>query len=411
MLFSFNDKELDFICSMIQENTALPIMIGSEGRIIKEFAPNYHEHPLIEKHDIYVQLLDHIQGRMDIPIIKTVNKLEYYLCIHTKDKEERVVSFLIGPCLVEKVTQQAFYHYIESYKIPRYAKDPLHAYLQSLPIYTKFHLSRIGQLFYYLLYRTPIDPSEIIEEGSSSGKLRYFEDDMEFIMSKKRAEEKLHHDNLAERKLHNWVKEGLTEEIKEFFSSTTTLDGLGTVTKNNPVRNDKNLGITMVALASRAAMDGGLHSEIAYTVSDMFIQRIEDDPSFKQLLSFTKEVFLEYADLVRKMKTDNFSKTVVSVQQYIYNHLYTKIDLETLAEHVHLHPNYLSRLFKQQVGVTISEYILQEKAKEAKNWLAYSELTITEIANQLNFHDQSHFIKTFKRIYGITPKQYQLKKH
>ncbi|WP_400246120.1 AraC family transcriptional regulator [Niallia sp. JL1B1071] len=408
MNLSINEKELKFICSIMQEHTKMPILLGIDGVIKKIYSPFSREHPLVNQQDLYLQLLKIPEVILDIPIIKTTNGLEYYLCMYSKNQEGQMLSFLIGPCLMGKLRDKILYQFIEMHKVPRYLKDPLQTYLVSLPIYTVFDLARIGQLFYFLLFRKGIDTSEIIQEDGTSKPFLSFDLDMDLMLAKKRAEENLHHDNLKEKKLYHLVKEGLTEKVKEFFSSPVIFEGVGTVTKNNPVRNDKNLAITIVALASRAAMDGGLHSEIAYTISDMFIQRIEDDPEFNNLVSLSKEIYLEYAKRVKELKEQNYSKSIVSVQQYIYNHLYKKIELDSLADHVHLHPSYLSRLFKKQVGLTISDYILREKVKEAKTWLDKSDLSITEIANQLNFHDQSHFIKAYKRIEGITPKQYRL---
>jgi YSIRK-targeted surface antigen transcriptional regulator len=407
MNLSVNEKELEFICTIMQENTKMPIIIGINGVMSKIFSPFSREHPLVNQQELYSNLLKVPEEAIDFPLIKTTNNLEYYLCMYARNQKGEMHSFLVGPCLMEKVTNITLYQFIEKHKVPRYLKDPLHYYLAALPVYTGKDLSNIGQLFYFFLYRKILDSSAILQKSRLAKKGQLFEIDMDLMLAKKRAEEHLHHDNLKEKKLSYLVKEGLTEEIKEFFSSTVIFEGVGTVTKNNPVRNDKNLAITIVALASRAAMDGGLHSEIAYTLSDMFIQRIEDDTTFN-LVTISKEIYVEYAKLVEKVKEKNYSKTIVSVQQYIYNHLYKKIELELLAEHVHLHPNYLSRLFKKQVGLTISEYILREKVKEAKTWLEKSDLSITEIANQLNFHDQSHFIKVYKQIEGITPKQYRL---
>ncbi|MDN6850126.1 MAG: helix-turn-helix transcriptional regulator, partial [Staphylococcus equorum] len=99
------------------------------------------------------------------------------------------------------------------------------------------------------------------------------------------------------------------------------------------------------------------------------------------------------------------------VQQYIYNHLYQPLTLDILANHVNLSSKYLSHLFKKEVGITISAYITEKKLEESKLWLDNSSLSISEIAHQLSFSDQSYFIKVFKRSIGLTPKQYRSKNY
>jgi AraC-like DNA-binding protein len=71
----------------------------------------------------------------------------------------------------------------------------------------------------------------------------------------------------------------------------------------------------------------------------------------------------------------------------------------------------LSFLFKKEVGITVSEYIQQTKIDEVKKLLAYSKTPISEICSLLNFNDQSYFTKVFKKVVGITPKQYRERYH
>ncbi|MEH7313803.1 helix-turn-helix domain-containing protein, partial [Priestia megaterium] len=72
-----------------------------------------------------------------------------------------------------------------------------------------------------------------------------------------------------------------------------------------------------------------------------------------------------------------------------------------------LHPNYLSKIFKKEVGKSVSQYIQEQRIEEAKKLLQLSNYTISEISTLLNFHDQSYFTTTFKKILGVTPKQYR----
>jgi YesN/AraC family two-component response regulator len=94
-------------------------------------------------------------------------------------------------------------------------------------------------------------------------------------------------------------------------------------------------------------------------------------------------------------------------QQYIFNHIYEDISVAGLAGKMRLNVNYLSQLFKKEAGIPIHSYIMREKVEEAKRLLSASELTLSEIWARLNFYDQSHFTKIFKKQTGATPKQYR----
>nr|WP_237446585.1 helix-turn-helix transcriptional regulator [Shimazuella alba] len=72
-----------------------------------------------------------------------------------------------------------------------------------------------------------------------------------------------------------------------------------------------------------------------------------------------------------------------------------------------LNPIYLCQLFKNEVGISLREYIQQQKIEEAKRLLISTSYSLTDICTYLHFTDQSYFTKVFKKFVGITPKQYR----
>jgi len=93
------------------------------------------------------------------------------------------------------------------------------------------------------------------------------------------------------------------------------------------------------------------------------------------------------------------------VTEYIHQHLHQDLQLVELSAIAQLSPYYFLRLFKQRLGITPHQYILQHRIEQAKHLLQHSELSIAEIAVRTGFSDQSHLTKCFKRRVGITPKQ------
>lgn len=94
------------------------------------------------------------------------------------------------------------------------------------------------------------------------------------------------------------------------------------------------------------------------------------------------------------------------VKEYINEHLDHDLKLIELAALVQVSPYHFLRLFKQSMGLTPHQYILQRRIEKAKFLLQCSELSIAEIAFRVGFCDQSHLTQYFKRIVGITPKQF-----
>ncbi|QSE98957.1 helix-turn-helix domain-containing protein [Fulvivirga lutea] len=82
--------------------------------------------------------------------------------------------------------------------------------------------------------------------------------------------------------------------------------------------------------------------------------------------------------------------------------------LNDIADRVCIHPVYLSRLFKQKTGKTISEYQLNSKVQQAVKLLLNTKYSISRVSQELAFFDDAHFIKSFKAILGLPPHQFRL---
>ena len=97
---------------------------------------------------------------------------------------------------------------------------------------------------------------------------------------------------------------------------------------------------------------------------------------------------------------------LIEVKDYIHAHLHQELKLLDLAAIAQMSPYHFLRLFKQSLGMTPHQYILQSRIEKAKHLLCHSDRTIAEIALSVGFCDQSHLTRYFKRMVGVTPKQF-----
>lgn len=95
------------------------------------------------------------------------------------------------------------------------------------------------------------------------------------------------------------------------------------------------------------------------------------------------------------------------LKAFIADHLRENITREMLAEYVHLNPAYLSRLFKKEVGMSITDYLLNERMQIAKELIVHSTIPISDIAQTIGYSNFSYFSKMFKKVYHANPQQFR----
>lgn len=204
------------------------------------------------------------------------------------------------------------------------------------------------------------------------------------------------------------VKSGDVEKVAEHCKTDfTDLKGLGKLS-DDPLQSMRYHFAITAAMLARYAIEAGLEHESAYGMSDLYIQKCDKVSTLKELSGLHREMSMDFVKRMSELRKSRiFSKQVVLCVNYIYENLHKRITVSELAEHTGLNPSYLSRLFKNETGVSVSEYVITKKISAAKNMLKYTNQPISEIAETLAFSSQSHFTKTFRTLEGITPKKYR----
>jgi AraC family transcriptional regulator len=115
-----------------------------------------------------------------------------------------------------------------------------------------------------------------------------------------------------------------------------------------------------------------------------------------------------YAKSIQIVTSENRNLTRTQLRQaidYIHSHLDRDLSLAELASVINISPTYFANLFKQAMGISPHQYVIQQRVEQAKLMLSKTDLAIADIALQVGFSSQSHLTQQFKRITGITPKQ------
>ena len=100
-------------------------------------------------------------------------------------------------------------------------------------------------------------------------------------------------------------------------------------------------------------------------------------------------------------------RTIAGITRYLQEHLSEEMSLSVLAEEFHLNPQYISQLFRNEIGVNFLAYLTSIRMEKAKKLLLSTSLSVTEVADQSGYGDYRVFTKVFKKSEGVTPSQYR----
>ncbi len=117
--------------------------------------------------------------------------------------------------------------------------------------------------------------------------------------------------------------------------------------------------------------------------------------------------FIKHGNTLKPVALGKKHSLVINTLRYINKNFKKDISLTDIAEHFSVSPQYLSSVFTSEVGVGFSAYISDLRLKTATEFLLQNNLNITEICYESGYRNLSHFLRSFKQKYGVTPKEYR----
>ena len=213
----------------------------------------------------------------------------------------------------------------------------------------------------------------------------------------------------AERALLQMVRNGDLNYKTAFHNSSMVSNGVP-LQGGTPLRQAKISVIVFCSIVCRAAMEGGLSPEEAYSLGDAYIQNVENAKAMDELTSISVMMYDDFIQRVHRCRSDPArSEAVQKCCDYIEMNLGEKIRASDLASLAGYSEYYMTRKFKAETGYFISDYVKFARIERAKLLLQSTDLSILEIAGRLGFATRSYFSQAFREVTGMTPTQFREK--
>lgn len=394
-------KDYDYICMHIMNTThsAIREYQCTPKPVFKTYYGDSQEKdPVLLDKQLEQKLLQLADAK--VPIIHAAPYPVHYAILRN-----RHLLFIIGPVSVENKTctvscrktdeSDQKNHEINSYTKISYCKYELFCE----EILLLFYLLSGKKMFYQELNKENSKEHHLSEQMGKN---------ISNLVFSYREYTKKHNPYSREMREMESIKNGDVNALNR--SIDETFEGEYARLSKNDLQSHKNLAIVGLAISARAAINGGMHYEEAFSINDGYILQVDECDSIAKIEGLVRQAKIQYATMIHQYnEPKEKNKLIEACKTLIFQNLHSKIVIGDLAKELNITSEYLSGLFKKTEGICISDYIMQKKITASENLLKYSPYTIEQIALYLGFCSLSHFGKVFKKIRKMTPTEYRQK--
>lgn len=214
---------------------------------------------------------------------------------------------------------------------------------------------------------------------------------------------------ICEQGLMRMVREGDLNNKTAYDNSSGVSDGVA-ITSNDPLRQAKTSVNVFTSLCVRAAIEGGLTPEVAYSLGDAYIQSVENAKTIAEVSAISVPMYDDFIRRVHNCRVNpGLSKPIQICCDYIEQNAEGDLNIGILSQRVGYADYYLSRKFKEEVKTSLNNYIKIVRVERAKFYLGCTDESIQDIADRLKFCSRSYFGEAFRSIVGCSPVEYRQK--
>lgn len=333
----------------------------------------------------------------DKPIIMTNSFGLMWIAIPRHFEDGRGRIYILGPFFTADLTEEALEAVMSRFTVSPAILEPAKRFLQSLPILSQSRLFEYAMMLYYCITGEKVSVSDLHYQESEPAVRQ--------SAAPSRHPADIHGTYVLEQEMVRMVREGNLNYQKHMSRIAVT----GTLGKlsDDPDRQLKNAVLVCIILFSRAAIEGGLSPEVAMTLTDHYFQGVENCKNLQDLQTLARTMQDDFVLRVHRIRNSALSKPIREVCDYIDLHLEDPPSLAQISEATKYSESYLSRKFKDEMGVSVGTYVMHRRLERVTDLLANSDLTVKDICERLKFCSSSYLSKQFKAAYGVKPSEWR----
>jgi two-component system response regulator YesN len=324
------------------------------------------------------------------------------VCVPVMDRDRALGGMFFGKCLWEPVTEVSVQDIAKRLADVGLDRKEMEAAVRKLPVIPGRKIHKAAEFLFDLLYEVAGFDSRVIrwrrqraEQQSQIGG---------FIQERKKLAANWQYPLESERELMGKVKIGDRTGAKEILNSI-----LGTILFHSP----GDLGVLkarlleLLSILSRSAVEGGVDINVMLEKNWGYVNKVMQIYNQEDLCAWISTALNEFIELVYDSQDAKKIRQITPAINFIDANYDKSVTLAEIAKASHLSGSRLAHIFKEQMGITIIDYLTGVRIERAKQLLLATEQSCTEICFQIGYNNQSYFTRTFKDIVGMPPRKFR----
>ena len=318
-----------------------------------------------------------------------------YLATTLEDYKGMIIA---GPFLNEPLTNQFIWNVIKKNGLDQSWFTPLENYFKTIPFLDEASFA-LGDFLVNICVHPLVSTQVITMQNNESSIKRlqpqeYDKDDMSVAYRYDIEKTLLHYVEVGDKK--NALK-SLVNFSGEFLYRVP----------GNPLRARKNISFSYSTMLRLSANRGGVAPPFLHSISEKFALKIEEAITISELDALDITMTEEYCDAVKNLAIKGHSSVVKQALMYINLHFNETINLQSVADELRFNRTYIAKKFKDEIKLSVIDYIHKKRIEEAIFLIEQGRLSITDISSSVGFSSYNYFCKVFKEATGMTATEYK----
>lgn len=325
------------------------------------------------------------------------------VCVPVMDGNLPLGGAFFGKCMWEPCDETTLLDVNKRLRGLRFDGEELEHTLQRLPVVSARRIHEAAEFLYVLLYQsTDLDPQVIQwrrQRSQQQAKISEVIQDSKLFGSEDRYPFDLECQLIAK------VKLGDRTGAKEILNLL-----LGKIMFHNPgnVNMLKARLVELLSVLSRAAAQSGVDINMLLNKNLEYLNKVLNLDTQEDLCVWISKALDDFIESVYSSQDAKKISQLKPAMDYMQLNYDQPLALEDVARQAHLSVSRLAHLFKEQVGITVIEYLTNIRINQAKQRLLVSDQNCTQICFDVGYNNQSYFTRIFKQVVGMTPRQFRL---